>query len=313
MTLICAIRAMVSFRCNNCLAIRHDLLTLATSMLIGATALMLACVRHEVQAAQPLGATSKRQAREEAKRAIPWRQLTVQQRRAVQSVCKKSNIYRRLPVRVIDCDPKIFSFLMQRPEVVANTWRTLGVSKLKVERLGPQTYSAEDGMGTTGQFNFLSAEWGEKAFNRVLILSEGSFQGKPLPHPIHARCVMLLRTGSIVETNGRTYVTARLDTFLDIEHIGVELVAKIVQPLITRVADHNFTETLTFVSNFSRAAERNPAGVENFVQRLDALDDATRDQLIKLCYAAGRSIKADPEEGKKVASLAPPEMEPSTE
>ena len=309
MKLSCAFRATYPLCCSNCLAVRRHLLPLAVGTLIGTTAFMLACMRHEVQAAQPLGATSRHQAREEAKQAIPWRELTLQQRRAVQSVCKNSNIYRRLPVRVIDCDPEIFSFLMQRPEIVADTWRTLGVSKMKVQRQGDQTYFAEDGMGTTGRFSFLSAEWGEKAFNRILIFAEGSFQGKPLPRPIHARCVMLLRTGSVLETNGRTYVTARLDTFLDIEHVGVELVAKTVRPLITRVADHNFTETLTFVSNFSRAAERNPVGVENFAQRLDAVDDATRDQLIKLCHAAGKPKKT----GQKVASLALPKTEPSTE
>ncbi|MCH2117099.1 MAG: hypothetical protein MK161_05315 [Pirellulales bacterium] len=313
MLLIRGFGAICSVRYRNCLAAGRSLLTLTTSVLIGITPLVLACVQHKVQAAHPVGATSKSQAREEAKRAIPWRQLTLQQRRSVQSVCKKSNIYRRLPVRVIDCDPNIFSFLMQRPEVVADTWRTLGVSKFKVQRQGEQTYYAEDGMGTTGQFSFLSAEWGAKAFNRVLIFAEGSFQGKPLPRPIRARSVMLLRTGSVVETNGRTYVTAQLDTFLDIENVGVELVAKTIRPLITRVADHNFTETLTFVSNFSRAAERNPRGVENFSQRLDAVDGATRDELIKLCYAAGESLKAGQDDSKKVASLAPAETKPSTE
>ena len=313
MLLIRGFGAICSVRYRNFLAAGRSLLTLTTSVLIGITPLVLACVQHKVQAAHPVGATSKSQAREEAKRAIPWRQLTLQQRRSVQSVCKNSNIYRRLPVRVIDCDPDIFSFLMQRPEVVADTWRTLGVSKFKVQRQGEQTYYAEDGMGTTGQFSFLSAEWGAKAFNRVLIFAEGSFQGKPLPRPIRARSVMLLRTGSVVETNGRTYVTAQLDTFLDIENVGVELVAKTIRPLITRVADHNFTETLTFVSNFSRAAERNPRGVEHFSQRLDAVDGATRDELIKLCYAAGESLKTGRDESKKVASLAPAETKPSTE
>ena len=49
------------------------------------------------------------------------------------------------------------------------------------------------------------------------------------------------------------------------------------------------------------------------VSRLDAVDGATRDELIKLCYAAGESLKAGQDDSKKVASLAPAETKPSTE
>ena len=64
------------------------------------------------------------------------------------------------------------------------------------------------------------------------------------------------------ETNGRQYITVRIDSFMKIEQMGVELVAKTVQPWISKTADRNFIETLTFVSNFSRTAEKNSDGIE---------------------------------------------------
>ena len=237
-------------------------------------------------AANPTDATSRREAKEEAIRAIPWRNLSHQQRRAVQGVVRKPSIYRRLPTRVVQCDADLFTFLMQNPEIVADTWRSMGVSKVKIQRIGEHTFRAEDGLGTTGRFSFLDQSWDDKAFNRALIYAEGGFEGKPFPHPIRARCVMLMRSGSVVETNGRTYVTARVDSFLDIEQVGVEIVAKTVHPLVVKAADYNFTETLKFVSNFSQAAERNPSGVERFTEKLDQIDDATRDELNRLCRAA---------------------------
>jgi hypothetical protein len=175
---------------------------------------------------------------------------------------------------------------MQHPDVVADTWRTMGVSKLKVERAGAHMFLAEDGLGTAGKFSYLESTWSETAFNRALIFARGSFEGKPLTQAIDANCVLLLRSGSFVEADGRTYITVRLDTFLDIDQAGVELVAKTVYPLVNKVADHNFSETLRFVSNFSQAAERNPAGVERFSENLTNVEASTRAELVAVCRAA---------------------------
>ena len=238
-----------------------------------------------VNGASPVGATSSREARDEAIRAIPWRLLTHQQRRAVRYVVRNPSIYRRLPTQVIDCDPELFTFLIQHPEVVADTWRSMGVSKVRIEPINERSFDAEDGLGTTGRFSFIESKWGDDAFNRALIYANGAFEGKPFHNPVNARCVLLLRSGSVVEANGRTYITVRLDSFLFIERMGVDLVAKTVRPLVSKAADHNFVETLKFVSNFSRAAERNPTGLERFTEQLKGLNETTRDELVKVCHA----------------------------
>jgi hypothetical protein len=254
----------------------------APAFLVLMTTLPLVTAR----AANPLAATSSNAAREEAIQAIPWSSLSHQQARAVRNVTRKSSFYRRLPTQIIECDPQLFTFLIQHPDVIADTWQVMGVSQLKVERAGQRTFFAEDGLGTTGKFSYLETTWSETAFNRALIFARGSFEGKPLTQAIDANCVLLLRSGSFEEQNGRTYITVRMDTFLDFDHAGVDLIAKTVTPLVNKVADHNFTETLRFVSNFSRAAERNPDGLQRFSEKLTKLEPATRDELVVLCRSA---------------------------
>jgi hypothetical protein len=61
-------------------------------------------------------------------------------------------------------------------------------------------------------------------------------------------------------------------------------VAKTVQPWIAKTADQNFIETLSFVSNFSRTAEKNPQGMQRLASRLQALDEPTRNELVTLCF-----------------------------
>src|SRR5450755_3126999 len=66
--------------------------------------------------AAPMDGTSSAEAREDATRKIPWSRLPEGQRRDVEYVVKNPSIYRRLPTRVVDCDPDLFTFLLRRPD-----------------------------------------------------------------------------------------------------------------------------------------------------------------------------------------------------
>jgi len=205
---------------------------------------------------------------------------------AAQSVVKTATIYRRLPTRIIDCDPELFRFLVQHPEVVVDCWRVMGISQVVLERVSNGCYRGTDGVGTTGTVRFLHSEWGPEAHGLALILAEGDYEGPPFVAPIKAQSLLLLRSGAFKETNGRYYVTVRVDSFLKLDQVGVEMVVKTVQPWIAKNADQNLIETLSFVSNFSRTAETNPQGMQRLATRLASLDDATRAELVRLSFRA---------------------------
>ncbi|MCI0334820.1 MAG: hypothetical protein L0228_16525 [Planctomycetes bacterium] len=231
-----------------------------------------------------VAASSSRADRNEAMRAIPWRQIAPQYRRVAQNVVGDASIYRRLPTRVIDCDPEIFTFLLQHPEVVIDVWRVMGISQVGLEKLPNGAYCGTDGAGTAGTVRFLHANWKKNAQNTAVIFAEGTYDGKPFVKQLKVQSVILLRSGAVQEANGRHYITVRIDTFLKIEQMGIELVAKSVQPWISKTADRNFIETLTFVSNFSRTAEKNPQGMKRLATRLGDVDQPTRDELVALCF-----------------------------
>ena len=251
--------------------------------LIAALALLAAPTALAVAGA-PSDATSNRAARDEAVRAIPWRELTPQDRQLTQTVIKKASLYRRLPTRVIDCDPDMFTFLMQHPDVIVDVWRVMGVSRVTLDRLPDGAFRGADGAGTTGTVRYLYASWADDTQNAVLVLADGAYEGQPFVKPVQAQTLMLLRSGAVQELNGRHYITVRVDSFVRIEQIGIELVAKTVQPWITKTADQNFIETLSFVSNFSRTAEKNPQGMQRLAARLTTVDEPTRQELVQLCF-----------------------------
>jgi hypothetical protein len=248
------------------------------------------CAPHAGSYAASGEPTSSRAARDEAVRAIPWRSMAPNDRRTTQVIIKNASFYRRLPTRVIDCDPDMFSFLLQHPEVVVDVWRVMGISQVTLEKLpagthsGGSAYRGTDGAGTTGTVRFLFSNWGPGAQNMAVVYADGKYEGKPFIAPLKAQSILLLRTGAVQETNGRHYVTVRVDSFVRVEQLGVELIAKTVQPWISKTADHNFIETLSFLSNFSRTAERNPQGMQRLATRLALVDEPTRNELVALCF-----------------------------
>jgi hypothetical protein len=229
-------------------------------------------------------ATSSRAAQDEAVRAIPWKLMSPSSRQTTQLIVNNTSIYRRLPTRIIDCDPDLFTFLLQHPEIVIDVWRVMGISQVALNKAPDGVYRGTDGAGTTGTVRYLFSNWGEGAHNIAVVYADGAYQGPPFPTPLKAQSIMLLRSGAVRETNGRHYITVRIDSFVRVEQLGVEIVAKTVQPWIAKTADQNFIETLTFVSNFSRTAEKNPQGMQRLANRLQALDAPTRDELVTLCF-----------------------------
>ena len=223
-------------------------------------------------------------ARDEAVRAIPWKLMSPASRQTTQSILNNTSIYRRLPTRIIDCDADLFTFLLQHPEVVIDVWRVMGISQVALSKMPDGSYRGTDGAGTTGTVRYLFSNWGNGARNTAVVYADGAYQGPPFVTALKAQSIMLLRSSSVRETNGRRYVTVKVDTFVRIENLGIEIIAKTVQPWIAKTADQNLIETLTFVSNFSRTAEKNPDGMQRLAARLAAVDEPTRNQLVHLCF-----------------------------
>src|SRR5947209_2501787 len=99
-------------------------------------------------------ATNSRAARDEAVQAIPMDKLNREMRSRISAVINNSSIYRRLPMQSIDCDPELFEFLVQNPEVVVDIWLVMGITNMTLDRNGPDRFRAADGQGTTGNVDF---------------------------------------------------------------------------------------------------------------------------------------------------------------
>jgi len=249
-----------------------------------AALILLLALAPKLRAAEPHAASTSDKARDEARRGVPLAKVDPAYRDAVRDVLADPSLFRRLPTNVVDCRPELFTFIAQNPEVLVEIWRHLGVSRVELTRVDDKTFRLADGAGTTGKLVVVEQTCESHAQNRIVMFAEGSYDGKPFQRPISAQCVLVLCSGSTEETNGRPYVAARLDSFIKLDRMSLEVVAKAVHPFVGQTADRNFADTLSFVSNLSYTAEKRPASIEQLAVEVQNLDQPRRAQLTKLAY-----------------------------
>lgn len=243
--------------------------------------------------------TSSAAAREDAIRSIPLAKLDPTDRQRISATVSETALFRRLPVQVTPCDPELYLFLVRHPEVVVNIWEVMNISNVAIARTGENTFRAADGAGTLCQIKYCYSD-----HETQVIYAEGTYDGPLLNRPVRATCVLLLKSGYAQETTGRHFVTSRMDTFIQIDHAGVELLARTLQPLVHRSADYNFTETATFLGTVSKAAETNGAGVGRLARRLTNADPAVRERFAEIAMQVNQ--KAQQRDASQAAAIGVP-------
>jgi hypothetical protein len=254
-------------------------------------------------------ATSSATARQSAIQSIPMTKLDEARRAKVSSVLSNVTVFRRLPVRVVACDPDMYLFLVRHPDVVVNIWEVLGISHLQLRQTAPETYRVVETDGTTATMEFLY-----RSHDTHVIFGEWTYTGPLLPRSITGRCLAVLKTGYVRETDGRYYTTSRLDAFLSVEPIGAELLTKTLYPLVAKNADANFAQTVAFAGSLSRTAEVNSRGMQRLAAKLTHVQPEVRKELADLSASVGEKsaalpTAATPVDSAQIATRASAEME----
>jgi hypothetical protein len=234
----------------------------------------------------PAQASTSTAARQDAIRAIPLQKLDAASRAKVNSVLANVTAFRRLPVRVIDCDPELHQFCVRHPDVLVNIWEVLKLSQLQVRQIGPDKYRVVEKDGTTAVFEYIY-----RSQDTHIVYVEGTYAGNSIIRPVNGRGLMVLKTGSVREPDGRHYITNRLDAFINVEPGMAELLTRTIHPMVGGIVDNNFSQTVAFVGNLSRTAEVNARGVQRLADKLQHVQPEFRKQFADLAGGvAARSL-----------------------
>lgn len=262
----------------------------------GISVVLILAVAGPLMAASPsssqseaVQATASPAARQIAIQSIPFDKLDEDGRTKVNSVLSNITVFRRLPIRVVNCDPDLYLFLIRHPDVVVNIWEVLGITQLQLRQTATDTYRVDENQGTAATLEFLYHN-----HDTHVIYGEWTYTGPLLARKINGRCLAVLKTGYVRETDGRYYITTRLDGFMSVEPGGAELLTKTLHPLVVKNADANFVQTLAFLGSLSRTAEVNSRGMHRLAGRLSRVQPDTREQLSQVVTGVAERAAALP-------------------
>lgn len=251
---------------------------------------------------QALSGTNSQSVRNEAVAAIPMEKLDAKSQAKVKDVLANLTVFRRLPIRVIECDPDLYLFVVRHPDVMVGLWEALNLSQLQLRRTAPNNFRVVESDGTTINFEYLY-----QTYDTHIVYAEGVYTGALANRPVRGTCVCVLKTGYVRETNGRYCITSRLDAFLSVEPGAIEIVAKTLQPIGGRVADSNFVQTLAFVAGLSETAEANPEGLHRLSRRLTNISPELREKFDQCVEKAAQGAVA----GRGVELAVPQAQRPT--
>src|SRR3989304_3152753 len=95
----------------------------------------------------PFPGRSSDSVRLSAIQSLPLDKLDAQGRAKVHAVLANITVFRRMPVRVIDCDPDLYLFLARHPDVKNNIGKALKISQLELKQTGPERFRLKEDTG----------------------------------------------------------------------------------------------------------------------------------------------------------------------
>jgi truncated hemoglobin YjbI len=263
----------------------------ALTILFAAITFLFVATAHPLRAADPPNkASSSKSNRDEAVRSVPLATFSPDIRDKVSTCLNDASLYRRLPIQVVDCEPDLFRYVVENPDIMVNIWQLMGVTNVTLQRTDADHFRCSDGDGTTAQVQVVS-----RSSDTQVIYAEGNYDGPLFPRAVHGQCVIVLKYVSLRQSGGRFYQTVRLDTFLRVDNIGLDLLAKLFQGMVGKTIDHNFSETVAFMGSMSHTAEVNPHGMRRMLNHMANIDDVRRDQFLSLTDQVAEKIATGPE------------------
>ena len=238
--------------------------------------------------------TSSAAVRRSAVQSIPFDQLDADSREKVNSVLSSVSIYRRLPVRAVNCDPDLYLFLMRHPDVVVNIWEILGVSQIQLRQIDIDSFRIVESEGTTATLEYVY-----HSRDMQVVYGKWMYTGPLLARKVTGSCVAVLKTGYSKGSDGKYLITSRMDGFLSVDSGGAEMLARALQPLVVKNVDSNFIQTIAFLGSMSKTAEVNLGGMQRLAGRLTHVQPETRQQLSSVVASVAQRAAASKDESPR--------------
>ncbi|MGL4941561.1 MAG: hypothetical protein ACRC46_00025 [Thermoguttaceae bacterium] len=197
----------------------------------------------------------------------------------IESVVTRQPIYRHMPTQTVQCNPALIAFCVYNPDVVVALWEKLGVTELSMREIATEE---NDGVAT-GRYVLTESTGTSATVDRLyfsqtsrdgicLVGIRGTYRGPFVNKEIDGESLLLFRWQVENATeSAATKVVCRLDTFVSIHHAAADALAKMLVPVLGKIADSNFEQTMQFMDGLAEAISSDSETIKQIVYRLPTI------------------------------------------
>lgn len=233
-------------------------------------------------------ASNSKQAYQQALKRIPWKQLSTESHAKAKSVVTDYTIFRRLPQQAVYCDPAMYEYCLSHPETVVGIWEHLGVTQVSVSNNGDNTYTMKESTGTVAEIEVIY-----RSQNLCILYAKGTYLGPMIQKSIKGDVLLIMQSRFGTDKNAEPFLVARMDAFVRIHNPGAELIAKLLTPVVGKIVDNNFEQTVAFIGNLSDASQTTPQKVIDIGKNLKGVRPEAQAkflQTVRDVYASAQEV-----------------------
>ncbi|MDO5565382.1 MAG: hypothetical protein Q4G59_01905 [Planctomycetia bacterium] len=226
-------------------------------------------------------ASTSRTSAEQIVGKIPWQYFSAENQARIKGIISNHTLYRRLPISGGYCNPEILDFVLYHPETIVGLWETLGYTELTLQRVGNSSFLLQDKAGTVGNIDVLF-----QSDEMLVIWCNGSYRGPVKSGEIVGEMLIVLQVRYTEDVLRKPVAICRLDSFVRVKNVGIDLMGRIFGPALGKIADNNLEQTFVFVSSISKTAEEAPDALRDLVLRTSSLSPQTRENFLLIAQRA---------------------------
>ena len=197
---------------------------------------------------------------------LPWNDLTPAAQSKIRSVVSGSPLFHRMTQQTVYSDPEIHQFLLRHPDLVIGFWEQLGATQLSLREVRENNYVLRETGGTAAAVEVLY-----RTDSLCIVYAKGEYRGPLLAKAYQGDILLVLRTHYKRDEMGEPMIVCDLDTFIQINSLGADMLVKLFFAQLAKVADSNFEVTIAFVGQVSRAAARTPNTVKDAAEEITSV------------------------------------------
>lgn len=208
---------------------------------------------------------------------LPWNELPPAVQVKIKSVVSGASLFHRMPQQTICADPEIYQFMVRHPDLVIGFWEQLGATQLSLREVRDNRFILKEPSDTAAVIDVLY-----RTSNICIAYAKGDYRGPLLARSYQGEVIIVLRSRFARDAMGEPLVVCDLDTFIQIDNVGADVLAKLFFASITRIADSNFEITTSFVSQVSHAASHNPATLKGMAGEITSVHPEIHEEFCDL-------------------------------